>query len=1394
MKDSTTTTMKLTIRRGFFAAVYLYLSALSLAPAFAQTALVFAVNGTPFDVSDGFMVSESAGSATYQVKLRTPPHGTERVVVDLAYSGDSDMSISLSQLTFTAGGDGSGTGDNGNWDVYQAVRVAIATDTDAVAGTGTVTHRVANDGTNGNYDNFEAGVTVTEADGHTVQVVITPTSLTVAENAGVGSYRVDLGTAPTGTVVIDMVSSNTANATVSPTQLSFAAVADPNATPPVYRWDDAPAVTVTGVDDFNSTVLPRTASIQHAIDTLNTTASEYAAITNIDTVAVTVTTGGAGGNSSTRAAHSASSWVVSAIPVFNDGQVISTIYPLDVTLFEGEGEVTNAYSIPIYIPFSGTEPIDQIITVTSDNPDVVINNSPITFDGTELVARYANNSYPFFMPLDVTVRDESFGGGTDDTVDDTVTLTFTKAFSGAGAEYSTEFKGTLTVIDNDIPQLVLPSGSITVDEGSMSNLYNLTLSHTPTTDVTVTIESLDSSCGMATIDGGMSATFAMTGWSPSTALPIVFTASRDNIHLFERTPCEFRLRASGGIYAGMTRVVTPNIINTDVAGVTVNVTGGTSITEDRGTTTYTLSLDTIPQGDVEIDITGVVGVVTVAPVSVTFTTGDYGPKNITVTGVPDDVQNAGGSRSANITHRINKISTNSIVYDNLATYNVNNNPLDSVTITVADDDTPGFTTSTLTLSPPSISENNSSGTYTVRTDSVPSADIEIVVSGFDSNLLSVEPSRFTLNATTRDQMVTVTALTDNIVMLRSDITLTHAITTTATGYTSLSGAQALGSVVVMIGDDDMRGMVLTDTAVTTAAIPDNVSRTADITTLIPGEAVLDAYHLRLNSQPTSTVTIRTTSSDSAQVKVRAADSSGPFSDFIDLSFTSTNWYLSQDVDLMATINSTNLTDLSMTNTASGGGYGNGNAMGVAMITINTIDLTEAVTMILPELARALSGHTTAAIAERAGRALVDNTRQVRIGGASTFSDAVMHFAPGLADGTYSYKQLLGDTEFVLPLHKTGTGRKGTNNNSSNATGGGFSLWGGVDYLDMSAHENQMVWDGDFVSAYLGIDTMLSSGDVLGVALTHSFSEVAFEGGEAGTGVQELTLNSLHPYWGWSTGWLTMGYGTGELTLTPTDHRPKAYDVTMETVGFGLDGELGQPQRVQLRLKGELSHTRMSVEDFLRQPDGTLAPLSIEGQRVRVSIEGSRAYQRGQAQFTPTFEAGVRHHAGDGLKGTGLELSTGVRYLDATGRFTAEADVHALVGREEYEEWGISGSVRYTSPGGRGLSLHIEPTWGNTQNTISAMWNKVGDSSYYDRTVTPAVGSLNVRVDYGFGRHGALITPYHEFSLTEQGGNNRYQFGIRWELPGANIELSSEQQNLTSGQYQNNIRLQGRIRF
>ena len=249
-------------------------------------------------------------------------------------------------------------------------------------------------------------------------------------------------------------------------------------------------------------------------------------------------------------------------------------------------------------------------------------------------------------------------------------------------------------------------------------------------------------------------------------------------------------------------------------GVTVS-SDALSVNEG-GSGSYTVVLDAEPTASVTVDVTGG-GDVTVEPASLTFTADNWETaRTVTVRAAADDNT---ADDAQTITHTV--ASGSASEYVGLS--------VDSVAVTVTDDDEPEVTVSRDTLS----LVEGSSGSYTVRLAFQPSTRVTVDVTGGGD--VTVIPTSLTFSTTNwaTARTVTVRAAEDSDTTDDTQ-TIRHAVDSgSAPEYAGLS----IDSVAVTVTDNDAPGV--------------SVSRS----TLRVNEGGSGTYTVRLASQPTAGVTI-----------------------------------------------------------------------------------------------------------------------------------------------------------------------------------------------------------------------------------------------------------------------------------------------------------------------------------------------------------------------------------------------------------------------------------------------------------------------------------------------------------------------------------------------------------
>ena len=448
------------------------------------------------------------------------------------------------------------------------------------------------------------------------------------------------------------------------------------------------------------------------------------------------------------------------------------------------------------------------------------------------------------------------------------------------------------------------------------------------------------------------------------------------------------------------------------------------------------------------------------------------------------------------------------------------------------------------------------------------------------------------------------------------------------------------------------------------------------------------------------------------------------------------------------------------------------------------------TLILPEMARTIADQKVSAITQRIAKTMSGgSTRSVTIAGHSTLAEAASAHGQAIADGTLSLKDLLNNSDFVLPLNDAG----GTDSGA---------LWGGGSYRSFEGSGGEDVdFDGDLFSAYLGLDTKPRDDLLIGLTLSWSQGNLDYQRSELERkGDYKLDLTSVNPYVGWEVLagkldlWATASYGWGDLKINDDGSDQASSYVETWDVAVGGNIQLSQATSpVLFRLKSSALLTEMDVEG-----SDDIAGLDVDVSLLRMVLEGTDKHLLADGAYVePSLEVGVRYNGGDGETGFEAELGAGFRYINPIAGLTLEGRARTLVGRDNYNAWGVSGLMLLEQgSNGRGLSFSLSPGYGNTNSGTEKIWKDglrdeiSGDQDYSLR--------LDTRIGYGLTAPGVrgLLTPYSE--MTFGGSDRSYRLGIRWELDSLfDLNLTGERiesNSSTADRAIDRAMLKGNIRF
>ena len=742
----------------------------------------------------------------YTLRLNTSP--THAVTISV--SSNNSAVTATASLTFT----------RNNWNQAQTVTVMGAEDNNRTSESGVqLTHALSSSDTRYAGVNPPA-VTVNVTDNAAPGVTVSTTTLAVFEGE-TGEYTLRLNNRPTHAVTI-AVSSNNAAVTAT-SQLTFTTI----------NWNVPQTVSVTAVEDANTT--SESVQLTHAVSSSDT---GYAAVnppavtvsvTDKDaqgfvvsppalvvneggtvefTVRLTTQLLGSGGvllsldnnDSATVSPNNLTftptNWdmlrTVTVTAVEDDNADDETVR-LRLQLF-GEFLATHPVTITItdndtagFTLSSTTLTVTEGLTATytirlGTRPSATVSILPQTFNADVATVSPATPSSLDFttsnwnMPQTVTVMAIEDA----DTNHESVQLTHAVRSSDATYAALTPSAVTVGVTDNDTPGVTVSPNVLAVNEGETGE-YRLSLSTLPTAPVTIAVSNPDAS---AVTLSATSLTFTTDNWN--SVQMVTVSGVEDTDANDETVQLTHTATSTDPGYNGAAVTISAVAVTVDddeTAGVTVSPT--TLAVGEAGSGEYTLRLNTPPASDVTINVTNPdASAVTLSATSLTFTTDNWNSvQTVTVSGVEDTDAD---HETVQLTHTAASTDPG---------YNGAAVTIDSVAVTLNDNDGPGVTVSTTTLT---VHERGGTGMYTLRLNTPPTEAVTISVTHSNAAAATVSPTSLMFSATDWNTAKTITvtgvedADTDD-----ETVQLTHTVTSTDTNYRTVTAATVTVTVTEM---------------------------------------------------------------------------------------------------------------------------------------------------------------------------------------------------------------------------------------------------------------------------------------------------------------------------------------------------------------------------------------------------------------------------------------------------------------------------------------------------------------------------------------------------------------------------------------------------------------------
>ena len=578
-------------------------------------------------------------------------------------------------------------------------------------------------------------------------IVTSPSTTTASrvrtsEDGSQATVDVKLATEPTGNVVLDVASLNTAQGTVSPSSLTFTTT----------NWSTAQTVTLTGVDDNPDTAdggQNYTATL--TVNQASTADSNYDALSAVTIYAVNLDDElgldvGAVSGSATEAGGTATftvKLVTDPALVFDSSESVTVAVS---SRDAGEGTVSPP-SLAFTAGSSGTWNTAQMVTVTGVDDDV--DDGDVSWN----------------VRLDTSSAD---GSDYDAVPDVDVSVT--------------------TSDDEAAPSVTLSVNPTSVSENGGASTVTATLSGKSSAATTVTVTPVS---GAYTVGSGAAATIVIPASATTSTDTATVTAVNNTTDEPNRTPTVTATVANARATADSTTmaVAGATLILTDddaAPGVTLSLNPG-SVSENGGTSVVSATLSHPSSAPTTVTVTAVSGAFTVPsgaagriviPAGATTASAD----TVTITAVDDTTD--GPNRTPTVTAAV----TNTQGAGSVTT----------ATLTLIDDDAaPGVT---LSLNPASVSENGGTSVVSATLSHPSSAPTTVTVTAVPGafNVPSGAAGRIVIPAgatTASADTVTITAVDNTTDEPNRTPTVTAAVTNT-------QGAGSVTSATLILTDDD----------------------------------------------------------------------------------------------------------------------------------------------------------------------------------------------------------------------------------------------------------------------------------------------------------------------------------------------------------------------------------------------------------------------------------------------------------------------------------------------------------------------------------------------------------------------------------------------------------------
>ena len=674
-----------------------------------------------------------------------------------------------------------------------------------------------------------------------------------------------------------------------------------------------------------------------------------------------------------------------------------------------------------------------------------------------------------------------------------------------------------------------------------------------------------------------------------------------------------------------------------------------------------------------------------------------------------------------------------------------------------------------------------SGDHPLDYETTPSYSLTVAVS--DGSLTAT--ATVTINVTNVNEAPTITSSTFTIAenagdgatvgtitgtATDADTTLTYAMTAvnaghafaldSATGAITVNGNNKLDhettpsySLMVTVSDGSLEA-----TATVTITVTDiDESATFTITGLVDdtvqeGEIYTSATPTTAGATPVGTLTWTLSGDDVAGCTID--DAIGVVS------------MIAQDFELPVDKDRNNIYLMTVTATDRDGNEASANiAITVTPIT-NKKRIKQLNKAIMPRLAQTIIANSAVSVEHRVDTEFSNAPRMTsyQLDGSSaqldgesaldsmqnTVEQKLPTYIKALKDETLDWKRMLGNSSFVMSL------------DSGDGTGSGATVWGSGAYTGLDSKSDAPDvpdWRGEVISVQLGVDKRVHDDLLVGGLVSWSEGDVDYTlAGERGKYTHQVT--SVHPYLAWSRGdvklWGSAGYGRGNLAIEENDVISTT-DTDLLSLLVGVKKPLSPASGLSIKSDIALIHTRINESTRIAEQD-------IASQRLRLLLEVEREYYLATSVFNQVAGIGLRYDGGAGDTGVGVELSMTMHYDNPIMGLAVWSQARALLGRDDYKEWGVQGVISLDSGADEhGLSFKLSPSYGNTGSRMGEIWRQgLLDKDSDDSGGNQDDGArMEAYLGYGLSAPNGrgLLLPYAEMTF---GDSRSYRLGLRWK--------------------------------